>query len=67
MRRTNVNDDEQALQRDLDRSWDRAQATLADSVKRARLEASIERVRASTSPTRLTAEEFLAQTEPTKA
>lgn len=67
MRRRNLNDEQQALQRDLDRSWDRAQATLADSVKRARLEASIERVRSSTSSTSLTAEEFLARTEPTTA
>jgi len=63
LRHENLSDEEQALQSDLDRSWERAQETLADPVKRAYLEASIERVNASRSSTRLTKEEFLAQTE----
>ena len=67
LRHENLSDEEQALQRDLDRSWALAQETLADPVKRAYLEASIERVNASTSSTRLTKDEFLAQTEPPSA
>ncbi len=63
VRHENLSDEEQALQSDLDSSWERAQATLADPTKRAYLEESIERVNASTSSTRLTKDEFLAQTE----
>jgi hypothetical protein len=67
LRHENLSDAEQALQRDLDRSWARAQETLADPATRAYLEASIERVNASTSATTLTKEGFLAQTEPPSA
>jgi hypothetical protein len=67
LRHENLSDEEQALQRDLDRSWERAQETLADPAKRAYLEASIERVNTSTSAARLTKDEFLAQTEPPSA
>jgi hypothetical protein len=66
LRHGNLSDEEEALQRDLDRSWERAQETLADPVKRAYLVESIERVKASTSSTTLTTltkDEFLVRTE----
>jgi len=63
LRRENLSDEEQSLQRDLDRSWGRAQETLADPTRRTYLEESIERLNASTSSARLTKDEFLAQTE----
>lgn len=66
-RHENLRDEKQALQRDLDRSWERSQETLADPVKRAYLEESIERVNASTSSTTVTKDEFLARSEPPTA
>jgi hypothetical protein len=64
LRHQKLSDEERERQRELDRSWQRAQETLADPVKRAYLEASIERVNASTTPARLTKAEFLSGTEP---
>jgi hypothetical protein len=63
LRHENLTEEEQALQSEFDHSWARAQETLADPVKRAYLQESIERVNASTSSTRLTKDEFLARTE----
>lgn len=62
-RREDLAEEQLALQRAYQRSWDVAQEFLADPEKRAWLEANIERVRQS-SATRMTREEFLAATEP---
>jgi prevent-host-death family protein len=62
-RREDLTEEQQALQRAYQRSWGVAQEFLADSEKRAWLEANIERVRQSPT-TRITREEFLAATEP---
>lgn len=64
LRHQKLSDEERERQRDLDRSWQWAQETLADPVTRAYLEASIERANASASVTTLTTAEFLALTEP---
>lgn len=53
---------EQALQAAYTRSWEAAQAALADPEFRAYLEGSLERVKASTAP-RISGAEFLASTE----
>ncbi|MDZ7673751.1 MAG: type II toxin-antitoxin system prevent-host-death family antitoxin [Acidimicrobiales bacterium] len=63
VRREDLTEEQLALQRAYQRSWDVAQEFLADPEKRAWLEANIERVRQS-SATPMTREEFLAATEP---
>lgn len=62
-RREDLTEEQPALQRAYQRSWDVAQEFLADPEKRAWLGADIERVRQS-SATRMTREEVLAATEP---
>ncbi len=62
-RREDLTEEQLALQRAYQRSWDVAPEFLADPQKRAWLEANIERVRQSPAP-RMTREEFLAATEP---
>ena len=62
-RREDLTEEQLALQRAYQRSWDVAREFLADPEKRAWLEASIERMRQSPA-TRMTREEFLAATEP---
>jgi hypothetical protein len=63
LRREDLNAEELARQRALDRSWRAAQESLSDSAFRAYLEASIERVNMSDAEP-ITAEQFLAQTRP---
>jgi hypothetical protein len=65
MRHDDLTEEQLELKRAYERSWEAAQETLADPEKRAWLEAAIERVNNSTAP-RISREEFLAMTEPTK-
>ena len=62
LRREELNPEELARQRALDRSWRAAQESLSDPAFRAFLEASIERVTVSGAEP-ITAEQFLAQTQ----
>jgi len=65
LRREDLTAEQLAYQEGLDRSWASAQRQLADPEFRAYLEESIRRLDAKyPRPPLLTAEEFLAQTEP---
>jgi hypothetical protein len=66
LHRDDLNPEELARQRALDRSWRAAQQSLADPEFRAQLEAAIERVNRSDAEP-ITGQEFLAQTEPSTA
>ena len=63
LRREDLNPEELARQRALDRSWRAAQDSLSDPEFRAYLEASIERANLSDAKP-ISAEQFLAQTRP---
>jgi hypothetical protein len=63
LRREDLNPEELARQRALDRSWSAAQESLSDPEFRAYLDASIERVNLSDAEP-ISAEQFLAQTQP---
>lgn len=63
LRHAELTPEQQAIQDGLNRSWEHAQATLADPERRAELERAIERVnRSSAKP--MTKDEFLAHIEP---
>lgn len=63
LRREDLNPEELARQRALDRSWSAARESLSDPEFRAYLEASIERVNLPDAEP-ISAEQFLAQTQP---
>lgn len=63
LRREDLNPEELARQRALDRSWSAARESLSDPEFRAYLEASIERVNLSDAEP-ISPEQFLAQTQP---
>ncbi len=65
MRHDDLTEEQLEVQRAYDRSWKAAQETLADPEKRAWLEEGIARANASDANP-MTAEEFLASTEPTR-